>query len=76
MPLVTIKEIESNFKTELKALLKKYKAELSAEDHYQGYAECGEDIRMTVGIDSIYDNDGNLIFEGGEINLGRYFDWA
>jgi hypothetical protein len=73
MALVTIKEIEDKFKEELKALLKKYNAVLQAQDHFQGYAECGEDVRMTIDIESIYDNDHNLVFEGGEIDLGGYF---
>ncbi len=73
MALVTIKEIEDKFKEELKALLKKYNAVLQANDHFQGYAECGEDVRMTVGIDSVWDDQHNLIFEGGEIDLGGYF---
>ena len=73
MAIVTIKEIEPRFIEELKALLKKYNATLKADDHFQGYAECGENIRMTVDIDWIYDKEGNVIFQGGEIDLGSYF---
>lgn len=52
------------FKKELADLLSKYNATIEAKDHYQGYAECGEDVRMTVYIgDSI------------DIDLGTYV-WA
>jgi len=73
MAIVTIKEIECKFKEELQALLKKYNATLHAEDHFQGYAECGEDVRMTVNIDSVWDDQHNFVSEGGEIDLGGYF---
>lgn len=36
---------------ELKALCIKYKAEISADDHYPGYPESGEDIRMVVDFE-------------------------
>jgi hypothetical protein len=52
---------QEGFIAELKALLKKYNAEISAEDHYQGYPECGEDIYMTVSWMSEYDKDGNKL---------------
>jgi hypothetical protein len=38
----------SFFLEELAALLKKYNAEIEADDHYQGYPECGQDIRITI----------------------------
>lgn len=53
------------FLKELKALLAKFDAELSADDHWIGYAECGEDVRMTVEFnDAPYE----------EIDLGKYID--
>ena len=54
--------IERLFKRELAVLLKKYNAELSCEDHYRGYPECGSDIRITVEF-----NDCNA----PDINLGQ-----
>lgn len=63
-------DIKREFMAELTELLKRYDAELSAKDHYQGYAECGEDVRMTVSIPSKWDKDGELVRVGCEINLG------
>jgi len=54
---------EELFKQDLKQLLEKYKARLSASDHYIGWPECGEDIRITVELDET----------PYEIDLGRYF---
>jgi hypothetical protein len=61
------------FLSDLKALLKKYNAEITCADHYQGYPECGEDVRMTVEIPSKYDS-GELIQEWTEIDLGHGVD--
>ena len=68
----TKEQIEQEFRSELQALLDKYGAELEAKDHYQGYAECGEDVRMTVDIPSIWDKDGDQVREYTEIDLGRH----
>ena len=61
------------FLSDLKALLKKYNAEITCADHYQGYPECGEDVRMTVDIPSIY-NQGEVIREWTEIDLRHSVD--
>lgn len=67
--------IEVAFRAELSALLVKYGAEIETSDHYPGYAECGEDIRMIVSVDSIYDaSAGDVLREHCEIDLGRCFD--
>jgi hypothetical protein len=72
----TAKEIEASFRADLKALLTKYKAEITTEDHYNGYAECGEDIRMTVNIGSVYAKDNcECIQEYTEFDLGRWIDY-
>lgn len=68
----TKQEIEQAFKAELQALLDKYGAELEAKDHYQGWAECGEDVRMTVDIPGIWDKDGEPVREWTEIDLGSH----
>lgn len=44
----TAQELEAGFRAKLSALLAEFNADLTAEDHFQGYAECGEDVRMTV----------------------------
>ena len=69
----TSQEIEKEFRKELLELLEKYHAKIESEDHYQGYPECGEDVRMTVYIDSIWSEDGDNIQEYTEIDLGQYF---
>lgn len=63
-------QVTSEFKAELQALLDKWDAELSADDHYRGYPECGEDVRMTVTIPSIYEG-ATHVREWTEIDLGR-----
>lgn len=64
-------QVTEAFLHELRELLKKYGAELEAADHYQGYPECGEDVRMTVTVPAIYDDTGNTKREWTEIDLGR-----
>jgi hypothetical protein len=66
--------IETAFKAELAALLAKYDATLEAEDHYPGYPEDDEDIRMTVSVPSRYTPDGDRTRESVEIDLGESFD--
>lgn len=67
--------ISLQFKAELRALLAKYGAEIEASDHYTGYAECGEDIRMIVSVDLVYDaSSGDCLRENCEIDLGSSFD--
>lgn len=62
-------ETEKQFIKELTDLLKRWNAEIEAEDHYPGYAECGEDVRMTARLDGLYNERGELIREPCEINL-------
>jgi hypothetical protein len=66
-------DISTQFKAELTSLLAKYDATLESEDHYSGYAECGEDVRMTVSVPSRYGDDGSRLREGCEIDLGECF---
>lgn len=68
----TKQQVAQAFKTELQALLDRYGADLEAEDQWQGYAECGEDVRMTVNVPAIYDADHNCVREYTEIDLGRW----
>lgn len=65
-------ERTDQFKSELAALCRKYNCEISAEDHWQGYPECGEDIRMTVDFEGDYTIDPPVPYE--DLNLGRWFD--
>lgn len=64
-------EVEAAFRAELTELLKRWNAELEAADHWQGYAECGEDVRMTVTIPGEWDKDGGTTREWTEIDLGH-----
>jgi hypothetical protein len=70
---VTQEEVTAAFKRDLIELLSRYNASLSAEDHFQGYAECGEDVRATISVPAIYDGDGNLLQEHTDIDLGTHF---
>lgn len=74
--MITKEQVTQDFKADLLALLTKYGAELEAQDHYQGYPECGEDVRMTVTIPSIYTKDGETVREWTEIDLGRFISTA
>lgn len=72
----TSAEVEQAFRADLAALLAKYsngrdRAEIEAEDHFSGYAECGEDVRITVSIPAIY-QDGEPVRPYTEIDLGRF----
>lgn len=71
MLIQTKEQIEQSFMDDLHALLDKYNAELEAADHYIGYPECGEDIRVTVTIPARYENN-ECTHEFTEIDLGRY----
>lgn len=65
-------QIDKLFREELQSLLDRWGAEVEAKDHFQGWAECGRDIRMTVDIPAIWDADGELIREYTEIDLGSH----
>jgi hypothetical protein len=62
------------FMGKLDALLREYGARISAEDHWQGYAECGSDVRITIDIPSVYTPEGHFVREGIDIDLGRYHE--
>lgn len=65
-------QVAAEFKADLQTLLDKFCAELTAKDHWGGYPECGEDVRMTVTVPAIYDADHNCLREFTEIDLGSY----
>lgn len=52
----------AQFIKELQELLGKYDCHLSCDDHWQGYSECGKDVRITVEF-----NDWGI----KDIDLGR-----
>lgn len=68
----TKEQVEQAFRAELQALLDKYGAEIEAKDHYRGYAECGEDVRMTADVPAIWNKDGEPVREWTEIDLGSH----
>lgn len=70
--MTTSAQTEADFRAELTALLKRYDAELIADDHYSGYPECGKDVRMFVYIPARYGPDGNPTVEITEIDLGCF----
>lgn len=68
----TKQQVEQAFRADLQALLDKYGAEIEAKDYFPGYPECGEDVRMTVGIRPVWSDDGTLVREHTEIDLGSH----
>lgn len=61
-------EIELQFKEELRALLKKYNAELTIEER-----QFRSGPFMEVYVSAEYDGTGEMISEGCAIDLGQYF---
>jgi IS1 family transposase len=59
------------FKEELAKLCAKFNCEIEAADHWIGYAECGQDVRMTVTFRSDYSVEPHVHTE--DVDLGRYF---
>lgn len=70
--MITKQEVETAFRSELQALLDKWGAEIEAGDHFIGYEECGQDIRMTVSIPCRYTEHGEVTREHTEIDLGNW----
>ena len=68
----TKEQVEQAFKADLQALLDKYGSEIEAKDFWNGYPECGEDVRMEVTVPAIYDADNNTLREWTCFNLGSY----
>lgn len=62
------------FITKLRALLVEFDARLTAEDHYPGYAECGEDIRITVEMQGNYDEAKGDCKPWVAVNVGKWVD--
>lgn len=61
-------ELEEVFLSDLRALMRKHHVNsIVAEDHYQEYPECGEDIRMTAKLH----RKGEYIYI--EIDMGKGF---
>lgn len=73
MSMQTSEQVKVSFMSELRALLDKYQARIEAEDHWIGYAECGEDVRMEVDIPAIYDESHECLREATCIDLGNLF---
>lgn len=55
----------SKFLKDLLSLLEKYGVEFECNDHWQGYPECGQDVRITVEFGD---------YSTPEIDFGRYID--
>lgn len=64
--------ISKQFQDELKALLKKYDAEIELEETSRGY--CSSNYTIKVWAYSKYDNDGNMIQDTIDLDLGKYFN--
>ena len=61
------------FKKELIALCRKFNVtEIEARDEYPGYAECGEDIHITIEFKGDYTVDPPIPYE--TLDLGGFFN--
>lgn len=58
-PRPSKQERRQQFIADLKALLVKYHAEIEAENLWRGYAECGQDLQLTVSLDAVPGDDGS-----------------
>jgi hypothetical protein len=54
---------QNKFIKEFRDLLRKYEIHISADDHYNGYPECGQDIK--ISIESM----------NHDIDIDLEFDW-
>ena len=52
------------FLNELADLMERHNAEITADDEWTGYAECGTDIQIRLDIKKVYD----------DITFGSYID--
>ena len=75
---VTVNEEQraQEFKEALKAFLSQYdqgtyKVEIETEDHYSGFPECGQDIRMEVRLPAHYEEGKELPWT--TVDLGKCF---
>lgn len=69
-------ERHKQFLQELGGLLVKYKVDIESKDYWQGYPECGEDVRMTAMFDGGYSDKDMTHFEDySELDLGNYLMW-
>jgi hypothetical protein len=65
-------DIEADFRRDFQALLDKYNAEFEIRDFWQGYAECGQDIKCMVSIHAVFNDDLECVSDNCEFNLGTY----
>ena len=62
---------EDDFRRELSELLGRYNAEIVASNYYEGYAECGEEIKMVVDVPTVYDTSSDILRSGFKVDLGN-----
>ena len=68
----TCEQVTAEFLKDFNELLLKHGVtEFSAEDHYMGYPECGEDIRMEVTIPAVWDENNDMVRDYTVIDLGK-----
>ena len=70
---ITKQEIEVAFRKDLQELFDKYQADFEVADHWQGYPECGQDLRATVTIPSKYNDDNECTREYTEIVIENHY---
>lgn len=45
----------TKFLYDLQKLLEKYKVDITVDDHWTGYAECGQDLRISFDFEDSYE---------------------
>lgn len=65
-------DISKQFLDEMKALFRKYGAELEMEEESRGWDL--STYKMTVFAYAKYDEDGNMIRDKVDLDLGHYFN--
>lgn len=65
-------EYEEQFVKELKELLFKYNVELTAQDNWEGYSECGQDLNIHAEAPMLWNEERQEWECGIDIDFGRF----
>jgi hypothetical protein len=66
----TAQQVANEFKTELAALLRKYRAEVNLTENNDNYYTVVDGIEFT--IPAVWDDDNNLVSDFATLNIGTW----
>jgi len=66
----TSDQVSADFKAELSTLLRKYNAEVSLTENYDGFYSAVDGIEFT--IPAVWDDDNNLVSDFATLNIGTW----